>query len=367
LEKTAVGTRINLRSPTSLNNRKERFRWKELTASRLQNGTNIAKPTMKFQGAQLVAVLSIAASLSADAYAPSSFVSRSSAAFVTTSRIPKMTNSQLYSQWDEDDEEETTSVRASPSFDEAGKTIGEEDDKAAMDDYGDFDASGTYDKSDIERYREAIKKRTEALGMEKRTPEEIAAAMAAAKESRGREGDSLTAAPAKTSEELSEMLDLSQITSDAPRGPDENLPAMLYDPRKDMTQEEMEQADPTGLLPWQEQISWVLSKSEFPSALSAIGETVLLVVTVTVTALVITQWDELMRQVAFDFKMVPRPEEVASSMEGMIMPGDSVLGMGGGQSGGDLLKMLQEGTQETIKAAKDGTLKDILAGDVPDL
>lgn len=172
-------------------------------------------------------------------------------------------------------------------------------------------------------------------------------------------------APAQSAEELSQMLDLSQITNDAPRGPDENLPAMMYDPAKDMTQEEMEQADPTGLLPWPEQISWVLSKSEFPSALNALGETILLVVTVTVTAVVITQWDEWMRQLAFDFKMVPRPEDVASSMEGMILPGDSVLGMGGQQSTSELLKMLQEGTQETIKAAKDGTLIDILAGDVP--
>lgn len=319
---------------------------------------------MKFQIAEIIAVLSIAASLSADAYAPTSLVSRSSAAFVTTTnRIPKTTNTQLYSQWDEDDEDEATVIKSSPSFQEAGTVIGEEDDQAAMDDMGEFDASGTYNANDIDRYREAIKKRTEALGMEKKTPEEIAAQEAMAKESMDRGGDSM--APAQSAEELSQMLDLSQITNDAPRGPDENLPAMMYDPAKDMTQEEMEQADPTGLLPWPEQISWVLSKSEFPSALNALGETILLVVTVTVTAVVITQWDEWMRQLAFDFKMVPRPEDVASSMEGMILPGDSVLGMGGQQSTSELLKMLQEGTQETIKAAKDGTLIDILAGDVP--
>jgi len=209
--------------------------------------------------------------------------------------------------------------------------------------------------------------------MEKKTPEEIAAQEAAAQDSMARSGDSMTPADAGAGAESSatsspsQMLDLSQISSDAPRGPDENLPAMMYDPAKDMTKDEMEEADPTGLLPWPEQISWVLSKSKFPSAGSAITETIILVVTVTVTAVVITQWDEWMREIAFIFNMVPRPEEVASSMEGMIMPDDPVLGMGGGKnlSGGDMLKMLQEGTQETMKAVKDGTFKDILTGDVP--
>jgi len=202
--------------------------------------------------------------------------------------------------------------------------------------------------------------------MEKKSPEEIAAQEAKAAETKATQGDSLTPAP---NESLSQMLDLSQITDDAPRGPDDNLPAMMYDPAKDMTEDEMKEADPTGLLPWNEQVSTVLAKSKFPTASSAVIETIILVVTVTVTALVITQWDELMRNVAFDFKMVPRPEDVASSMDGIIMPGDSILGMGDGKSkamsGVDMLKMLQEGGKQTIEAVKDGSIVDILQGDVP--
>jgi len=322
---------------------------------------------MKFQIAILALVLSIA-SFSADAYAPASLVSRSSAAFVAN-RIPKTTkttrsSSQLFSQRDgeEEDGEQSKVVRSSASFEEAGKAIGDEDDQAAMDDMGDFDASGTYNANDVDRYREAIRKRTEALGMEKKSPEEIAAQEAKAAETKATQGDSLTPAP---NESLSQMLDLSQITNDAPRGPDENLPAMMYDPAKDMTDDEMKEADPTGLLPWNEQVSTVLAKSKFPTAGSAVVETIILVVTVTVTALVITQWDELMRTIAFDYKMVPRPEEVASSMDGMIMPGDSILGMGEGKSGADMLKMLQEGGKQTIEAVKDGSIVDILQGDVP--
>ena len=101
---------------------------------------------MKFQIASIALVLPIACP-SADAYAPTSLVSRSPAAFVTN-RIPKATrssSSQLFSQWDEDDEEESESaaVRTSASYEEAEKAIGDEDDQAAMDDMGDFDASGT--------------------------------------------------------------------------------------------------------------------------------------------------------------------------------------------------------------------------------
>merc|ERR1719413_326751 len=139
-------------------------------------------------------------------------VSRTSAAFVT-SRIPKATTSQLFSQWDEEEEEESNAVRTTPSFEEAGKRIGEEDDQAAMDEMGEFDASGTYNPNDVDRYREAIRKRTEALGMEKKTPEEIAAQEAAALEARAGAGDSL-APVAQSSEQLSQMLDLSQITDD---------------------------------------------------------------------------------------------------------------------------------------------------------
>lgn len=318
---------------------------------------------MKFDTTFIALVPSIL-SLSADSYAPSLLVSRSSRAFVTN-RIPKTTSgsSRLFSQWDEEEEEETT-VLSTPSFEEAGKQIGDEDDQAAMDEMGEFDATSTYNANDIDRYREAIRKRTAALGMEKKTPEEIAEEEALKMDARAKEGETISE-PTESADSMSQMLDLSQISSEAPRGADDNLPAMLYDPANDMTQEEMEEADPTGFLPIPEQIKWVLSKAQFPSLGSAFVETIILVVTVTVSAVVITQWDELMREIAFNFKMVPRPEEVASSMEGMIMPDDPVLGMGTSVSGSDMLKMLQEGTQETLKAVKDGTIKDILSGDVP--
>ena len=79
--------------------------------------------------------------------------------------------------------------------------------------------------------------------MEKKTPEEIAMEEAMKAASQGNAGDSLAQQAESKTQSPSQMLDLSQITDEAPRGPDENLPAMLYNPADDMTQEEMEEAD----------------------------------------------------------------------------------------------------------------------------
>lgn len=240
---------------------------------------------------------------------------------------------------------------------------------------GDFDATSTYNVDDIGKYRDAIKKRAESIGLEKRSAEEIAADQALAMQKAIEKGEGLVGAAArKNPDSLSDMLDESQvqqldltkISSDAPRGPDEDVPAMLYDPTKDMTQEEMEEADPTGFKPWNEQVAWVLDKAEFPTPLSVLGETIVTVVTVVVTAVIFTQWDELCRQTAFNFKFVPRPEDVQKALEGMLLPGDTILGMGANSmSGQEMLEMLQNGAKETVKAVQDGSIKDILAGDVP--
>ena len=96
---------------------------------------------MKLQIASIALVLSIAC-LSADAYAPASLISRPSTAFLSTSRIPKATtSSQLFSQWDEE-EEEDAAISTTPSFEDADKALGDEEDQAALDERGDdYDAS----------------------------------------------------------------------------------------------------------------------------------------------------------------------------------------------------------------------------------
>eukprot|EP00536_Pseudo-nitzschia_multiseries_P011695 jgi/Psemu1/326555/estExt_fgenesh1_pg.C_4110008 len=332
---------------------------------------------MKFQITDIALVLSISCLASAAAFAPATLGTQKSVGAFVPKRIVQTTtsssSSKLFSQWDDDEEDSSAIKRA--SFEEATKAATDEDDAKELEEMGDFDATSTYNVNDVDRYRDAIKKRAESIGLEKRSAEEIAADQAAAMQKAIEQGEGLVGAAArKDPDQLSDMLDeaqvqrldLSKISSDAPRGPDEDLPAMMYDPTDDMTQEEMEEADPTGFKPWNEQIAWVIEKSEFPSPLAVLGETIVTIVTVVVTAVIFTQWDEICRKAAFDFNFVPRPEQVAKSLEGMLMPGDTILGMGAeSMSGQDMLKMLQDGTKETIKAVQDGSIKDILAGDVP--
>lgn len=179
-----------------------------------------------------------------------------------------------------------------------------------------------------------------------------------------REGSA--SAGAGGNEKLSQMLDLSQISTDEPRGPDENLPAMMYDPAKDMTDEEMVEADPTGQLPVFEQFMRVMKMAKFPEPSSVVVEVIILVVTIVVTATVISTWDNVMREGAFYFHMVPRPEETLAGMDDMVLP-DTPAPL----SGADMLKTLQEGLKQTKAAVQDGTLIDQLqqasgvTGDVP--
>ena len=96
---------------------------------------------MKFEIASIALALIIASS---DAFAPASIVSRTTAFVSKTHRISKpvaFTNSQLFSQWDEEEE-----VKAIPSFEEAAKAAADEDDQAELDEMGEFDLQSSVSK-----------------------------------------------------------------------------------------------------------------------------------------------------------------------------------------------------------------------------
>jgi len=273
----------------------------------------------------------------------------------------------LFAQWNDDDEDESDTankdVKISPSYEEAGKTIGTEDDKATLDDVGDFDASPGYVASDVGRYRDAIKKRADKLGIDKLTLAEKEAfenqARAKALNAKENPEGSMGGVPKSASAspgDISQMLDLTQISMDQPKtGPEDGMPAFMYDPAKDMTEEEMIEADPTGQLPIWEQFTLTLGKAKYPPPSDLVVEVIILVVTITVTATVIYSWDNLMRECAFYFSMVPRPEETLQNMEGMVLPDDP-----GPLVGADMLKQLQEGAKQTLNSVQDGTLLEQL-------
>lgn len=294
-------------------------------------------------------------------------------------------NFKLFSQW-MDDEEETTkkeadkmkaAVRRSPSYDEAGSTMEQEDDDAEMAQSGgnDFDTTD-YKSANVEKYAEAIKKRADALGIEGLSLEEKQrieqAAMerainaretgnAAGPELEGGDGGASMASGTPggggDGTQLSQMLDLSQITNEKPTGPNEDLPAFMYNPADDMTEEEIIEADPKGQLPIYEQAWDVVKNLKTPPFVEAITDLLILVVTIIFTCGTIYNWDNLMREGAFFYELVPRPEDTMKAMS----DGDIVLPPERGPlNGADLLNQLKESGSALKDAVQDGTLLDQL-------
>jgi hypothetical protein len=157
--------------------------------------------------------------------------------------------------------------------------------------------------------REAIRQRTEMLGIEKsKVSQEMiqqAQEQAKAQIANGKGG---------------QMLDLSQISNTAPRGEDDETPAMLYDPAAEMSDEEMIEADPDGQLSIPEQIKLEMREATWPTPVAAVKEVGLLVVIVLITAGLIIYWDDFLRNFYTNLGFIPKPEDILSGGENMVLP-----------------------------------------------
>ena len=123
-------------------------------------------------------------------------------------------------------------------------------------------------------------------------------------------------------------LDLTQITStEGPRGEGEDVPAMFYDPSKEMSEEEMKEADPDGQLSIPEQVVKEVSMSEWPTAFGALKEGILVVLLIVGTAALIVNWDAFLREAVMNIGIVPRPEDVMQGSENIALPDGWTNGM----------------------------------------
>lgn len=123
-------------------------------------------------------------------------------------------------------------------------------------------------------------------------------------------------------------LDLSQITQTAPRGENEDeIPAMFYEPEQEMTDEEMKEADPDGYLSIPEQVMKEVSLATWPTPLAALKEAALVIAICLSTAFLVIQWDEFLRNFYTGLGFIPRPEDVMSGSENMVLPEGWTNGM----------------------------------------
>jgi len=226
----------------------------------------------------------------------------------------------LSSQWDEEDEE--IPVAKATSFEDAGVALQESEDKEKMEGMGDYDANPSYRASDIERFRAAIKERADSLGIEeaKMSKEAIQAAQERAQQAAMSRGDG--------NSEMGQMLDLTQISDTAPRGSDaEGILSFFDEPEDEMSEEEMKEADPTGQLSIQDWAMFELNETSWPTPLAALKEVVILVSAIAITALLIVNWDSFLRNTYTGLGIIPRPEDIMSGSENIVLPEGWTNGM----------------------------------------
>lgn len=206
------------------------------------------------------------------------------------------------------------------SFDQAGQSLIEEEDRKRMEEMGDFDSNPAYQNDSIEKMRAAIRARTESMGIEK---SKVSADYIAQ-----RERQAMSAGSAKAAGEDSNSfggLDLSQISDRATKADswNEDLPSMLYNPEDDLSKEEQEEVDPVMTKNPVEQGLSELGNAKWPDAGSAFREVILMLVVIAGTAALIIGWDNILRQLYTSIGFIPSKEDLAnyaSRFDGLDLP-----------------------------------------------
>jgi hypothetical protein len=183
-----------------------------------------------------------------------------------------------------------------------------------------------YKSESIDRVREAIRQRTEVLGIEKATM-----SLEAIKQAEERAKQGIANGP-------NQGLDLSQISKDGPNSEQDDKPSMFYDPESEMSEEEMKEADPTGQLTIPEQVSIEWAGATWPTVGAALKEVVLLVAIVLFTGGIIIGWDNVLRDLYTDLNFIPRAEDIMNGSDNMVLP----EGWTNGMSEEDFMKFQDE-------------------------
>lgn len=147
--------------------------------------------------------------------------------------------------------------------------------------------------------REAIRKRTQEMGLEKSV---ISKQIIQEANERAKAGESV------------QGLDLSKIRGNIP----DNMPSMLYDPEDEMTEEEKEEVDPVGQMNLIKQAENELTNAKWPGTGAVLREVATMLAVVAVTAALIIFWDRFLREFyTNDLKMIPSKEMINTRFEGL--------------------------------------------------
>ena len=116
--------------------------------------------------------------------------------------------------------------------------------------------------------------------------------------------------------QMEQLLDLSQI-SDAPMksSKDDNLPAFMYEPENDLTEEQMREADPIGYLPLVEQALVTLKKATFPTFVEATMQVITLVAAILFSVSLFYGYDYAIRLGYQKVGVIPTEEQMERTAE----------------------------------------------------
>ena len=253
----------------------------------------------------------------------------------------------LYSsQWDDEDDLDTASGKATTSYEDAGKVLQDEEAMEAVGGLGDYDTNPNYREDDTERLRAAIRERTEAMGIKKAAVDQEALKQAEerakARMEALRAGESLDGTFGG--------IDLSQISQEAPRGSNaDNLPSMFYEPELEMTKEEMAEADPVGQLPIYDQVVDTIKTATWPSITRVAKDVFILTASILLSALLLVGWDGLLRDAYTSLGLIPTPEQITRPTDNLVLPD----GWTDNMSEEDLMKF-QDDTSSSSSSSKAG-------------
>lgn len=167
-------------------------------------------------------------------------------------------------------------------------------------------------------------------------------------------------------------LDLSQISDTKLKQNgkttdwNEDVPTMFYDPQKEMTKEEQEEADPLMTKSFVEQYTYELSQSKFPTPVEALRQVGIMIVVVIFATGLIYIWDNVLREIYTTVGFVPSEQDLANyarRFEGLDLPQSWADGL-------DTTKLLPQLSSDTAadltSSASSLPLPSVASG-VPDL
>lgn len=170
------------------------------------------------------------------------------------------------------------------------------------------------DDDSMDKMRAAVFARAADLGLEK---SKISADYIQKKQQAA-----MAAGSARAASENGEMfggLDLSKIRNEAPSRnsiwaeDNEEIPSMFFDPDEELTEEERAQVDPVGTKSIPDQFMYEMQQTTWPGPGNALREVGIMIVVVAISAVLIIEWDKLLRFFYTEIlHFIPSTEDMAN-------------------------------------------------------